>query len=300
MRDRETEIEKRRERARMETFSVAKIPSTVVQKFLVKGASGRAYQIVIDREMNLKSCECHDFVSAGLGTCKHIEAVLRQESSSGSGPAGSSPPGVGRESNKQTSVDRTPFPSAGRDPKGESVSKPRHLVCFDVETQNSFDDVGGRQHFDKLRVSVAVLYDESLNQYFVYDESEASQLIDHLFAADLVVGYNLLGFDYAVIQPYSERDLKKLPTLDLMHELERKLGFRVKLDSVASATLGAKKSGHGLQAIEWFRSGEMEKLTRYCQDDVKLTYDLFKFGASQGYVCIDTRGTRQRVLVDWK
>lgn len=258
--------------------------SAVVEKFLVKGASGRAYQIVIDRDMNLKSCECHDFMSAGLGTCKHIEAVLMQQGVRDV-PSG----------DLDDSKARNGRPS---EPPPEEAS--RHLVCFDVETQNSFDDVGGRANLDKLRVSVAVLYDESLNQYFVYNEAEASQLVDHLFTADLVVGYNLLGFDYAVLQPYSNRELGKLPTLDLMRELEKKLGFRVKLDSVVNATLGARKSGHGLQAIEWFRAGEIEKLTRYCRDDVKLTYDLYQFGATRGYVSIDTRGSRQRVLVDWK
>ncbi|MBZ5534820.1 MAG: ribonuclease H-like domain-containing protein [Acidobacteriia bacterium] len=285
MKNREEEIEKRRQRARGETFSVAPVHSTVVKKFLVKGASGRAYQIVLDRDINLKSCECHDFLSSGLGTCKHIEAVLIQQQD-----RGNVPPGGLFDSEAQ----------AGQSPDPHPEKAPRHLVCFDVETQNSFDDVGGRSNFDKLRISVAVLYDESLDQYFVYNEAEASQLVDHLFTADLVVGYNLLGFDYAVLQPYSNRKLGKLPTLDLMRELEKKLGFRVKLDSVANATLGARKSGHGLQAIEWFRAGEIEKLTRYCQDDVKLTYDLFRFGATQGYVSIDTRGSRQRVLVDWK
>ncbi len=284
MKNREEEIEKRRRRAQDETFSVARVHSTVVQKFLVKGASGRAYQIVIDRDMNLKSCECHDFLSAGLGTCKHIEAVLIQQGRGDVPPVRFDDPG--------------PQEGQSSDPRPEEAS--RHLVCFDVETQNSFDDVGGRANLDKLRISVAVLYDEPLDQYFVYNEAEASQLVDHLFTADRVVGYNLLGFDYAVLQPYTKKNLGTLPTLDLMRELEKKLGFRVKLDSVVHATLGARKSGQGLQAIEWFRAGEIEKLTSYCRDDVKLTYELFKFGATQGYVSIDTRGTRQRVLVDWK
>lgn len=155
-------------------------------------------------------------------------------------------------------------------------------------------------NFDKLRVSIAVLFDELLNEYFVYNESEAPQLVDHLFAADLVIGYNILGFDYAVLQPYSQKDLKKLPTLDLMQGLAKTLGFRVKLDSVANATLNSRKSGHGLQAIEWFKNGELEKLIQYCRDDVRLTYELFKYGVQNGYVCIDSRGQRQRVPVDWK
>lgn len=274
----------------------------MVERFIVKSTRGRAYQIVIDRQMNLKTCECHDFLNAGLGTCKHIEAVLIRENipSSPATMTASVDPVLPAHQEVSSELFSTTSSSTGRDAKKDQNENLRHLVCFDVETQNSFDDVGGRQNFSKLRVSVAVLYDELLNQYFVYNEHEASQLIEHLFSADVVVGYNILGFDYAVIQPYSIRDVKKLPTLDLMAELVKSLGFRVGLDSVVHATLGARKSAHGLQAIEWFRAGEMEKLTRYCQDDVRLTYELFRFGATNGFVYINSRGSRQRVLVNWK
>lgn len=304
MSDRELEIEKRRTRAREEAFTIAPIPSKVVEKFWVKGASGRGYKVLIDRDMKLKTCECHDFLNAGLGTCKHIEAVLIQARSSPMSKKENSGGTSAGETLQNPKVESSgpelmlPVPDASG--LQSSQKSPRHLVCFDVETQNSFDDVGGRQNFGKLRVSIGVVYDEALNQYFVYSENEMTQLIDHLFTADLVVGYNILGFDYPVIQPYSTRQVKTLPTLDLMNELALRLGFRVKLDSVVHATLGARKSGHGLQAIEWFRAGEMEKLTQYCQDDVRLTYELFKFGAANGFVYIDSRGSRQRVLVDWK
>jgi DEAD/DEAH box helicase domain-containing protein len=304
--NRTEEIEKRRQRARTESFSisVAAGMNQEARKFLVRGTSGRDYKVVIDFQSSLKSCECHDFLNAALGTCKHIEAVLiREGGQDGSAPkqalSAPSPEAKDRPDAPTTDFHLTPS-QPQLDAPEKPPGSPRHLVCFDVETQNSFDDVGGRQNFGALRVSIAVVYDELLNQYFVYNESEASQLIDHLFAADLVVGYNIAGFDYAVLQPYSSKNLKKLPTLDLMQELAQRLGFRVKLDSVVNATLGARKSGHGLQAIEWFRKGEIEKLTRYCQDDVKLTYDLFKFGTTHGFVYIDSRGARQRVLVNWK
>lgn len=294
MKDRQEEIEKRRQRARAESFTISPLPATLGRKFLVRGASGREYQVLIDPAMAVRTCECHDFVSAGLGTCKHIEAVLIRQA------LPTPPPPVASNETPLPADFQLTAPTSDEAPRTKPPGSPRHVVCFDVETQNSFDDVGGRQNFDKLRVSVAVLYDEMLQEYFVYNESEAGQLIDHLFAADLVVGYNVVGFDYAVIQPYSSRDVKKLPTLDLMQELVKKLGFRVKLDSVVSSTLGARKSGHGLQAIEWFRAGEMEKLTKYCQDDVRLTYELFRFGAIHGHVFIDSRGARQKVPVDWK
>ncbi len=300
MRNLKEEVEKRRKRAQSEKFQITSLAKSPVEKLQVQGESGRVYIVAIDHTLNSRTCECHDFLSARVGTCKHIEAVLFYQSQSGQAaglPADSIHPSAsfGDSSDFQLTA-AEPGASAGL----KSSGGPRHLVCFDVETQNSFDDVGGRENFKKLRISIAVLYDELLNQFFVYNEDEASQLIDHLFTADVVVGYNIIGFDYLVIQPYTDRNLQRLPTLDLMRELEKKLGFRVKLDSVVSATLGGHKSGHGLQAIEWFRAGEMEKLTQYCRDDVRLTYELFKFGAANGFVYIDSRGTRQRVLVDWK
>jgi DEAD/DEAH box helicase domain-containing protein len=298
--ERQEEIEKRRQRGRSEGFTITVVPSPIVKKYTVQGTSSRSYQVIIDRDMNLRTCDCHDFLRSGLGTCKHIEAVLFQVSLHPAPSTGESDMGPSRDPFCETALGHVDPSSSQATSPETSSGMPRHVVCFDVETQNSFDDVGGRKNFSKLRLSVVVLYDELLQEYFVYDEKEASQLVDHLFSASLVVGYNLLGFDYEVLQPYTERELKKLPTLDLMHELAKSLGFRVKLDSVVNATLGARKTGHGLQAIEWFRAGEMKKLTEYCREDVRLTYELYRFGVTNGFVHIDSRGTRQRVLVGWK
>jgi DEAD/DEAH box helicase domain-containing protein len=42
--------------------------------------------------------------------------------------------------------------------------------------------------------------------------------------------------------------------------------------------LSTEKSGHGLQAVEWFKTGEFEKIEEYCKSDVKITRDLYEFG----------------------
>ncbi len=59
-------------------------------------------------------------------------------------------------------------------------------------------------------------------------EDEIDQLITWLREADLVVGYNIIGFDYEVLRAYTDQDLQKLPTFDLMYDLEERLGFPTK------------------------------------------------------------------------
>ena len=125
-------------------------------------------------------------------------------------------------------------------------------------------------------------------------------LVDLLCGADLVVGYNIRGFDYEVLRGYTDVDLQALPTLDLMYDLEDRLGFRPKLESVASATLGEGKSADGMQALEWWRMGEIDKIIDYCREDVRVTRDLYDFGKRNRWVRVARFGGKPRkVEVSW-
>lgn len=180
------------------------------------------------------------------------------------------------------------------------VGTGRKVVVFDVETQRSFDEVGGRTQFHKLGVSAAVAYRYDLDQFLECTEEDISRLIDLLLEADLVVGYNIVGFDYEVLRAYTDTDLQRLPTLDLMLDLEQRLGFRPKLESVAAPTLGAGKSADGLQALEWWRRGEVDKIIAYCREDVRVTRDLYDFGRRHRWVQVERFGGKPRkVEVDW-
>lgn len=182
---------------------------------------------------------------------------------------------------------------------GAPKTKSRTLV-FDLETQNSFDDVGGRNRTAELRMSVGVTFDAESGEFRVYRENEAGALIEDLAAAGRVVGFNIKNFDYEVLTRYTKIDFAGVKSFDLLEDLTRILGHRVKLDSVAAATLGTKKSGHGLQAIEWFRKGDWEKLIGYCKDDVKITAEVWKHGVEKGFVMIETWNGPKKVPVEWK
>ena len=180
------------------------------------------------------------------------------------------------------------------------VPRDKKIVVFDLETQRSFAEVGGRSQFHRLGVSVGVAYRYDQDEFLVFREDEVGELITLLLEADLVVGFNIRGFDYEVLRAYTDEDLHRLPTFDIMYDLEERLGFRPKLDSVASATLGVGKSADGLQALEWWRLGEIDKIIDYCREDVRVTRDLFDFGKRNRWVQVERFGGKSRkVEVDW-
>ena len=150
-------------------------------------------------------------------------------------------------------------------------------IVLDLETQKSFDEVGGRGKNHLLRVSVAVAYSYLQNKFLVYEESSVHKLGELLQEADLVIGYNLIDFDYEVLKPYLQFDFGSVPTLDMLVYIEKILGHRVKLDTIAQSTLGASKTASGLDAIKFWKTGQMEKLKTYCIADVKITRDLYDF-----------------------
>lgn len=173
-------------------------------------------------------------------------------------------------------------------------------VFFDIETQNTFQEVGG-YHPDRLKLSVAVTYNTADQAFHRYTEANVAELIHELQETDLVVGYNLYGFDYPVLQQYTDLvELKTLPTLDMMRELEHRLGFRPKLDSVATATLKVGKSADGLQAVRWWRQGKIEEVFTYCEQDVEVTRRVYEFGKQYRYVQYYNRSYQiRKVPVAW-
>lgn len=162
------------------------------------------------------------------------------------------------------------------------------VVVFDIETQHTFQEVGSANPA-LLKVSLVGVFDSADGVYRAYRESELPRLWPVLEQADLIVGYNNKGFDFPVLNSYYAGDLLKLPTLDVMEELQKALGFRVKLDSVAQGTLGTGKSGDGLQAIQFFRENRWEELERYCLDDVRITKEVYEYGRDRGELRIKQR-----------
>src|SRR5690348_3084207 len=133
----------------------------------------------------------------------------------------------------------------------------KNIVYFDLETCRSADEVGGWGQISRMGMSVGVTYSTARGDYRIYGEKQVDDLVRELQRADLIVGFNNLRFDYEVLHGYTPLDLRQLPTLDLMVDLQNRLQHRLSLDAIATATFGVEKTAEGLQAIEWFRQGRM-------------------------------------------
>ncbi|MCC7522278.1 ribonuclease H-like domain-containing protein [Candidatus Uhrbacteria bacterium] len=164
----------------------------------------------------------------------------------------------------------------------------RREVVLDIETQNTFQDVGAYNP-SLLNVSLVGCYFFETDTFEAFFEADLPKLWPRLERAERIIGYNLVGFDYPCLQRYYSGDIMRLPTVDLLVEIEKRLGFRIKLDDVAQATLGVGKSGHGLQAVEFWKKGELEKLKEYCLQDVRVTRDVYEFALQNSFVRFHNR-----------
>jgi DEAD/DEAH box helicase domain-containing protein len=176
----------------------------------------------------------------------------------------------------------------------------RNIVYFDLETQKSADEVGGWDKIRDMRMSVGVTYNAGRGEYRIYSEKDVDELLAELQRADLVIGFNNLGFDYEVLHGYTILDLRQLPTLDMLVEIKKALPHRLSLDSIAHATMGVEKTSEGLQAIRWFKEGKLAEIAEYCCYDVKITRLVHEYGAKHKQLFYTNKfGSKLSVPVSW-
>lgn len=170
-------------------------------------------------------------------------------------------------------------------------------VVFDIETKNTFEDVG-KADPALLDISMVCIYDYETDGYHSYLQEELPKLWPILEQTDMLIGYNSDHFDIPLLNKYYHGDLTRIKSLDLLKEIKESLGRRLRLDSVAEATLGVKKSGHGLDAIRWWREGEIEKIRKYCLDDVKITKEVYDYALKHGKVKYMDFSEKKNIALD--
>ncbi|NDY41607.1 DEAD/DEAH box helicase [Dissulfurirhabdus thermomarina] len=191
-------------------------------------------------------------------------------------------------------------PGPAERPRARPARPSPRFGVFDLETRRSAEEVGGWHRAERMGVSVAVLYEAEGDAFHVFTEERIPELAERVRALDLLVGFNVKRFDYRVLGAYGGLDWHALPTLDILEEVHRRLGYRLSLDHLAAETLGARKSADGLQALRWWREGRMDLLAAYCREDVLLTRDLYLFGRRNGYLLFRNKaGSRVRIPVAW-
>lgn len=178
-------------------------------------------------------------------------------------------------------------------------------IVFDIETRNIFSDVGTDNPAD-LDISVLSLYDSETDKYYSFLQEDFEKMWPFFEKADLLVTYNGNHFDIPLLQKYTDKiDLSKIKHIDLFEKIREATGKKLGLDGVSSTTLNLNKSANGLQAVAWWNSGEIDKIIKYCEQDVKVTKDLYDFAHQNDKIFYTDRNTGEKIEVkldtsDWE
>jgi DEAD/DEAH box helicase domain-containing protein len=168
-------------------------------------------------------------------------------------------------------------------------------IFFDIETLRLSHEVeGGWSNIARFGLAVAVTWDAG-NRFRRWFEPDVKALIYELGRFARIVSFNGDRFDFEVLRGYHPVGDLVPKSFDLLADLHRRLGFRIKLDDLARETLGHQKSGNGLEIVQWWREGRKEEVCKYCENDVQLLVDLVEFARRKKYVVVNKR----QLPVDW-
>ncbi len=170
-------------------------------------------------------------------------------------------------------------------------------IVFDIETKNVFADVG-KNDPSLLDISVVCIHDSETDSYSSYLEEDLPKLWPILERADMLIGYNSDHFDIPLLNKYYPGDLTKIKSLDILKEIQKSFGRRMKLDQIAEGTLGKNKTGHGFDAITWWKKGEIDKIIKYCLEDVKITKEVYEYARANNKLIFKEGGVMNDIKLD--
>ncbi|MDO8728465.1 MAG: ribonuclease H-like domain-containing protein [bacterium] len=170
-------------------------------------------------------------------------------------------------------------------------------IVLDIETKNFFQDVG-KNDPALLDIALVAIHDSLTDSYSSYLEEELVKLWPILERADILIGFNSDHFDIPLLNKYYPGDLKKIRSLDILKEIKNSYGRRMRLDQLAEGTLGQNKTGHGDDAINWWKAGEVERVRAYCTNDVKLTKELYDYALANNSLVFKEGGALNKIKLD--
>ena len=170
------------------------------------------------------------------------------------------------------------------------------IITFDIETIGNFGS--GARMLDDMEMTICCIHDSETNLYDSFLKEDLPRLWKIFEHTDALVGYNSDHFDIPILNKYYPGDLTKIRSIDILKEISDALGRRVRLDAVAEGTLGKKKSGSGMQAMQWWKEGNIKKLRDYCLKDVEVTKGIFDYALQNGMLKFKELGIKKEVKLN--
>ena len=171
------------------------------------------------------------------------------------------------------------------------------IITFDIESISD-SAVRGRVDVEEQELTIVAIHDSDTGVLSSYSREELPRLWPTIERADALVGFNSDSFDIPLLNRYYPGDLTRIRSIDLLVEVQKALGRRIRLQSIAEATLNAGKSGDGLKAQDWWREGKHDLVRTYCMEDVRLTRSLFDYALEHGSLKYKDLRTAREIKLD--
>jgi len=131
------------------------------------------------------------------------------------------------------------------------------------------------------------------------------EALAYLDSAESTVSFNGSGFDLrvmcAALDPGSHgREIAArlaLSSHDILFDFTADHGYYTSLASLCKGSLSKDKSGSGAEASEWWQAGEHDRVVSYCEDDARLTAELWNEGKDWNRL---SRATKRGKIAHWE
>lgn len=175
------------------------------------------------------------------------------------------------------------------------------VLIFDLYTQKSYDEVGGKKGIDQMGIAIAGLYSYETDQITLYHQDKISILIKEITSSTLIVGINLRKFIFKIISVYDNNDIANTPSLDILEHLKKKLSFKPTIEGLLAGTYNIKVNSYNLSHIpNLYKQGKGEEITEFCRQSIINIKKIYDFGKEKGYLFYnDETGQRWKINVEW-
>ncbi len=163
--------------------------------------------------------------------------------------------------------------------------KPENVTYLDIETQHLITEFEGGwknpKNYAKLKIAELGILQNDI--YKTFNESNIDTLTNELDYEQLIVGHNIIGFDYKVLEHYIPKDIMFriiLKSFDTMLEFDKFTGEAgwVSLDDIAQRNFGMKKTEDSIKIPEMWREGRIDEVKHYLLNDLKMTEQFYLLG----------------------
>lgn len=174
------------------------------------------------------------------------------------------------------------------------------MLVLDIETYFPLEEAN-QFNIETHKISyIGLIETVKREEIDIWEDEVNTKLPSLLSASDLIIGYNIFGYDMPIISRYLGVKVLNYPQLDLMHAVKQVIGYRPKLNDLANATLGRGKLGSGEDAARYYFAKDFDSLKKYCMEDVRLTLEVYEYGLEHGQVkYYDKNGFVKEVQIDW-